>query len=195
MPAFMKSAEARWTEGLGYRILAWFYLPGHVVFYVFIATGIYMLYQVLGPELEDLKNNLSRMVQLVLSGIIPIYVGIWFLIGAYQVLLHDIRKLFIVYHLFHDAGKVRVKGYYLKQDSFTPHEIASVKRFRIEGHWLKRINTLFARETDHFRLDLKDGRQFCFNGKDKDIESVLVRLSGKEITEQLPENWDITSMH
>lgn len=138
-----------------------------------------------------ISDNPERKAELFSASFLAVVVGVYFLLGTYQVMLHDIRKLFVVYKLTSDDEQVEVKGYYFKHDHFALSDIDSVKRFRVEGHWRKRIHSVFHRATDHFRLDLKDGRQFCFQGKNKHIESLLVQLTGQTITEELPENWDL----
>ena len=176
----------RWDESPGFRFWVWLFLPGHLIFYIWIGLGIWMSFEAFSPDIE-------KKLQLFLLGSFMVVVGIYFQLGAYQVMLHDVRRLFIVYSLIEGHERIYVKGFYFKNDSFLLNDIEDVKRFRTEGHWLKRINTIFAREIDHCRLDLKDGRQYCFQGKSKGVEDMLTRLSGKKILEQLPENWDIVN--
>ena len=173
---------------IGVRFWVWLFIPGHLIFYLWVIAGVLVSLSALDPSIED---NVGRKAGLAGAGVFAVMSGIYFLTGAYQVMLHDVRKLFIVYRLEVDNDQVEVKGFYLKRDHFLLSDIGSVKRFRVEGHWRKRIHSVFHRATDHFRLDLKDGRQYCFQGKNNEVENMLRKLTGKEISEELPENWDI----
>lgn len=177
-----------WSESPVIKLWVWLFIPGHLIFYWWIIAGGLVSLSALDPSIE---NDLSRKAGLVGAGLFAVVSGIYFLFGAYQVMLHDVRKLFIVYQLAVNNDRVEVKGYYCKHDHFTLSDIDGMKRFRVKGHWRKRIHSVFSHSTDHFRLDLKDGRQFCFQGKNKHIESVLVELTGQKITAELPINWDL----
>ena len=178
------SRSISWNEAVGVRFWVWLFLPAHLIYYLWIGLGIWSISEAFNPDI-------SKKYQAFSMGVLAVFVGLYFLIGAYQVMLRDVRKLFIVYQMAVDNDYVDLKGYYLKRDHFFLSDVDSVKRFRVEGHWWKRIHSVFHRATDHFRLDLKDGRQYCFQGKNKEVENMLRELTGKEIAEELPENWDI----
>lgn len=157
------------------------------MFYFWIAAGVAVF---LSAFSSDISGDSGRIIGLLLIGLLSSGSGLWFLVGTYQIMFRDVRKLFIVSELLINDGSVQVVGLYFKHDVFNISDLVSIRRFRIESHWLKRINSLFARDTDHFLIDLADGRQFCFQGESKNIEDVLLQF-GLPISGSLPINWDI----
>ena len=161
----------RWLDKSYVKYWAWFFMPGHFIFYLWIGLGVWFALGVLDPEIE------RRKAAFVTGGFLSI-VGLWFLLGTYHVMWIDIKKHFIPYRLSLLGDQVTVKGLYLKTDTFNRQAIRSLTTFEVYTHWYKRVHSLFIPHVEHYKLTLDDGRSYHFHGASTKVRAMLVELSG-----------------
>ncbi len=159
-----------WLETGPKRFIAWLYPAGHFVFYLWIGLGVWSTTAIFDTDIE-------KKYQAFAGGVFLISVGVWFLIGTYQVMFSDIKRLFIVYKLEADNGRVNVSGYYFKRDEFLISDIAQLRSFKIKDVW-QHVSSFFSFADDNYQLILNDGRCFYFQGSTKGVKEMLVKLSG-----------------
>lgn len=168
----MKTTPFTWLDSK--RFLAWLYPPGHFIFYWWIIAGVLVALSIFDSSIQ---NNTGRKIELFVMGFFAICSGIWFLIGTYQVMFNDIKKLFIVYKLEVNNNTVDVGGYYFKHDKFLVSDIAQLNSFKIKDVW-KRVTSFFSFADDNYKLLLRDGRCFYFQGATIGVKEMLIELSG-----------------
>lgn len=166
-----------WRDESYVKYWAWLFLPGHCVFYVWIANGIWFISGSIGGD-----YSLGHKVGLAFTGaVFGVATGLWFLLGTYQVMWIDIKKKFIPYRLSVAGNEIEVKGLYLKSDTFTRQLIHSLTHFEAYTHWYRRVHTLFLPNVEHYKLTLTDGRAYHFHGNSTGVRSMLVELTGIDI--------------
>ena len=163
-----------WCDKSYVKYWAWFFIPGHCIFYLWIWSGGWIVSQIFNPIVED-------KAWAFFIGCFSISVGLWFLLGTYHVMWIDIRKHFIPYRVSLVGSQVSLKGLYLKSDTFSREMIESLTHFEVYTHWYKRVHSLFLPNVEHYKLSLSDGRAYHFHGSSTEVRAMLVELTGIRI--------------
>lgn len=163
-----------WHDRSYVKYWAWFFVPGHLIFYVWILNGFWFM----DGALQDDFTSGHRIGLFVFGLLLGVVAGFWFLLGTYHVMWIDIQKHFVPYRLSLVGDEIMVKGLYLKTDIFERQAIQSLTAFEVHTHWYKRVHSLFIPHVEHYRLQLSDGRAYHFHGGSTNVREMLVDLSG-----------------